>query len=165
VKHSRRGRPRLDRPRHDYGTPELVMKRMHIAPNNPIQATNPLDACLAKGIISDEAYNAACYFAAIRRNVFGKAIPPAIDLTAISIASVPTENSDASHEANYRDACAAMKGYSRKAFDAVENLVVHERWPSWLAYRNGPRVSEQAAFCLGMAALLGWLKSSRRKSA
>lgn len=162
----KRGRPRNDRPRFDLGTPELMLKRMMISPNDPTRATTPLDACLARGVISDEAYSAACFFAAIRKNIFGKAIPPAIDLTAVSRASRPDEQEDGNDLDNYGQACATMKAINRRSFDAVENLVVHERWPDWMFKGSvGKRADERKIFCLGIAALLGWYKGSRRKAA
>lgn len=161
----KRGRPRLDRPKYDFGTPELIKKRMTIAPDDPTRSTNPIDACAARGIISDEAHSAAIYFRALRKIVFGKAIPPAIDLNAVSSNGNPDEPDRGDAETKYREACAAMKCQSRPAFDAVENLVVHERWPEWLFAGQGKRVYAMSHFTLGVAALLGWYKGMRRKAA
>lgn len=160
------GRPKSTRPKHDYGTPELVLKRITMAPNDPTLATTPLDALKARKQISDEAHSAAVYFNALRKMVFGKAHPSAVDLTAISaMGSAPDELDRADAEQKYRDACAAMKCQSRQALDAVENLVVHERWPTWLYEGRGTRDSGQRHFSVGIAALLGWYRGRERKAA
>lgn len=167
LKTSRRGRPKIDRPKIDLGTPELQAKRLAASPHDATLSTTPLDVIKARGIISDEAHTAATYFAALRKIVFGKAHPGAIDLTAISgIADLPDEKRSAETERLYRDACSAMKHYSRAAFDAVENLVIHERWPAWLTARTkAQQPRDHARFTLGIAALLGWYKGHHRKAA
>lgn len=162
----KRGRPKLDRPKHDYGTPELIKHRITMAPKDATLSTTPLDVCRSRGIISDEAYSAAICFAGLRKLVFGKAHPPAIDLTAVSRGGLPDDRVSAEDEADYREAYAALKCRGLKALDAVENLVVHERWPDWLFRQRGAHTSAlQKHFGLGVAALLGWYRSRRRRAA
>lgn len=161
---AKRGRPKKpSRPLIDEGTKELREKRMFISPQDQTLTTNPLDALLARRMISDEAYSAAGYFAALRKLVFGKAIPPAIDLNATS-GGEPDEFDGGKAEGRYRDACAAMNRVSRGSRDAVENLVVHERWPSWMfAVHRGGHTVDRRKFGEGMAALLGWYQGRRRE--
>ena len=162
----RRGRPKLNRPAIDTGTPELIHKRMMASPMDATLSTNPLDVLKSRKIISDEAHGAASYFAALRKIVFGKAHPGAIDLTAISSVGMPNELDRADAEIKYRDACNAMKAMSRASLGAVENLVVHERWPSWLInWTRGTQSREYHHLSAGIAALLGWYKGSMRKVA
>lgn len=164
---AKRGRPKLNRPRVDYGTPELIKRRMTISPRDATLSTSPLDVLKSRGHISDEAFSAALYFAGIRKRMFGKAIPPVLDLTAIS--GGPSEFDDieaARAEKEYRDACFAMKTQGRASFDAVENLVVHERFPDWLIDpTGGTQFARQKRFMLGLAALLGWFKNKDRRVA
>jgi hypothetical protein len=138
---------------------------MELSPLDATYSTTPLDVCLTRGIISDEAHSAATYFCALRKLVFGKAHPPAIDLTAASRGGLPDELDVGTAEANYRDACAAMRHQSRQALDAVENLVVHERWPAWLFGGKGNRDVSQKHFGAGIGALLGWYRGRNRKAA
>jgi hypothetical protein len=159
---AKRGRPKLNRPRVDLGTQELVAKRLMVSPRDPTLSTSPLDSLKARGLISDEAHSAASYFAALRKIVFGKAHPQAVDLTAIS--GKPVEPDIGRAETFYRDACFAMRAQGRQALDAVENLVVHERWPAWL-FVSGAHGTEQKWFGLGLAALLGWYKGKQRRAA
>lgn len=160
---AKRGRPKLDRPRIDYGTPESIKRRMSISPSDPTQSSNPLDALRARKLISDEAHAAAVYFAGIRKRMFGKAIPPCMDLTAVSGSPQEFDDADAARaEIEYGDACNAMKAQGRASYDAVENLVIHERWPEWIGSSNAIR---QNKFMLGLAALLHWHKYKDRKAA
>ena len=156
----------MDRPRVDLGTPELIAKRMAASPRDTTLSTTPLDVLKARQIISDEAHGAATYFAALRKIVFGKAHPGAIDLTAISSVGNPYELDRGDAETKYRDACAAVKAISRASLDALENLVIHERWPSWLVARTrSAQPRDYQHFSTGLAALLGWYKGSMRRAA
>lgn len=162
---SKRGRPRTNRPSTDFGTPELIAKRIAASPADTTLSTTPLDVLKARKLISDEAHGAATYFCALRKMVFGKAHPGAIDLTAVSSGS-PHEFDRADAEIKYRDACNAMKAISRASLDAVENLVVHERWPSWLLkWARGTQPRDYHHFSVGVAALLGWYRGAFRKAA
>lgn len=162
---AKRGRPKSDRPKFDTGTPELILKRATAAPTDPTLSTSPIDILKARKLISDEAHSAAVYFNALRKLVFGKAHPAAIDLTAVSQGGMPEELDLADAERKYRDACATMRGYSRHALDAVENLVVHERPAPWMFTGRGRRDRAQNQFMAGLAALLGWYRGRQRKAA
>jgi hypothetical protein len=134
-----------------------------LSPTDPTLSTTPLDVLKSRSIISDETHTAATYWAALRKMVFGKAHPSAIDLTAIS-GSSPTEFDRADAESKYRDACFAMKAQSLASLDAVENLVVHERWPFWLT-SGSTHGTDYMRFCVGISALLGWYKGKMRRAA
>jgi hypothetical protein len=137
-----------------------------MAPRDATLSTTPLDVCLTRGVISDEAHAAATYFNALRKLVFGKAHPPAVDLTAASRGGLPDELDLPAAEENYRQAWASMKAVSANSFWAVENLVVHERWPKWLLTEGRGKLDpDRNKFCLGIAALLGWYKGRQRKAA
>ncbi len=159
-KKRRGGRPKSNRPLIDTGTPELMARRLAISPRDASLATAPLDALKARGAeaISDEAYSAACYFAALRKLVFGKAHPQALDLTAAGRGGMPEEMDTAGAERKYRDACNYVRGQSRLAFEALENLVVHEQWPQWMFAGRGKRDPAQRNFEVGAAALLAWYR-------
>ena len=159
---AKRGRPKSNRPRVDSGTPELIAKRMAVTPMDATQSTSPLDALRAKGVLSDEAHNAACYFGALRKLVFGKAHVRAMDLTAVSRGGVPEALDVAAAERKYREACAAVQGHGRAALDALENIVVHEQWPAWMFAGRGKREIAQRHFEVGAAALLGWYRGRRK---
>ena len=80
---NRAGRPRINREMKDSGTPELIMKRLQSS-KDPTMSTCPIDVLLSRGDISQETHSAAVYFAGLRKRIFGKATPGAIDLLSTS---------------------------------------------------------------------------------
>lgn len=163
---AKRGRPRLDRPKHDYGTPELVLKRITMAPKDATMSTCPLDVMLSKGLISPEAHGACSHFLAIRKMIFGRASPGAVDLLAVSGGRPDELNEEdaAKIERKYRHACAAVKRFGEKTMAATEDVLVHQRWPEWIQFRNSSHW-ERRLVLLGVAALLGWHEEDRRNPA
>jgi hypothetical protein len=137
------------------------MKRMHISPADATQSTTPLDVLLARETISPEAHAAAAYFIGLRRKIFGKAHPGAIDLTAVSRGGMPEETDTTKAEIRYRDACAAVKRFGGRTFNATEDLLVHERWPEWIKLPNSAHW-ERRLVLLGISALLGWYRGEKR---
>lgn len=158
---AQRGRPRENRPRYDYGTPELIAKRMGLSPMDATQSTCPLDVMLSKGTISTEAHTAATYWVAQRKRAFGKAHPVAIDLTAISMAGSPDEMDNGDAERRYRDGCAHIKRFGARTFMATEDILVHQRWPEWIKLPNSAHW-ERRLVLLGIAALLGWYRGDKK---
>jgi hypothetical protein len=62
----KRGRPRLNRPSNDGGTPELQARRSAlVGAGDPALAEYPLGIMLARGLISPEEHEAGCYYAAL----------------------------------------------------------------------------------------------------
>lgn len=159
----KRGRPRLDRPSKDEGTPELIIKRVHLSPANPAMSTRPLDVLLSRDMISQEAHAAATYWLALRKIIFGKATPGAVDLLRTN-GPVPEEADDKKlreWEDAYRNACLALKRQGGRTFAVTEDILVHERWPEWIQI---PRSThwERRLLLLGIAALLGWYRGKER---
>jgi hypothetical protein len=76
---------------------------------------------------------------------------------------LPAELDVAGAERKYRDACNYVRGQSRLAFDALENLVVHEQWPAWMFAGRGKRDTAQRHFEVGAAALLAWYRGRTRR--
>src|SRR5262249_42342605 len=67
------GRPRLDRPSCDQGTPELQARRRALAgEGDPVLAEHPLGVMLARGLISAEQREAGCYYALLYRRAVGR---------------------------------------------------------------------------------------------
>jgi hypothetical protein len=59
-----RGRPRIDRPAIDKGTPELQARRVRLAAgSDPALTEYPLGLMLARRLITDEQHEAGCYYA------------------------------------------------------------------------------------------------------
>lgn len=142
-----------ERPAKDLGTPELQFKRS-LAAHNPVMSTRPIDILLARKDISPDAHAAAVEFAGLRKTVFGKATIQAVDLS--SSAKHADGHDDPLAELKYRAACDAMKAHSFAAFNAVENLVVHEIAPVWMRH-NITSSRERSDLAAGLKALVGWL--------
>lgn len=166
---AKRGRPKSDRPAIDYGTPESIAKRAAIVSVktkgkitllDPALSTCPLDALKAKGLVSNEAHAAASHFLACRAITFGSPHPSAVNLLqGQSVGGGERDDGDkAKIERRYRAACAAMHKRGRAVLDAIENLVVHERWPEWLFSHARSKSKDR---CMeGFAALLSWHKAA-----
>lgn len=179
----KKGRPKLDRPRQDYGTPEAQLKRIAAVGGSPLAAaylgdgtvvryvettgrdpalaTCPLDALLARGIITSEAHAAAGYFVTLRKMVFGKASPQAVDLLKTS-GGPPNELDLPDGENRYREACTAIKRQGGETFKVTERVLVHEDWPGWIKIPRSTQW-ERRLLLLGIAALLGWYRGDRRE--
>ena len=154
------GRPRQVRPDIDTGTPELVAKRLMMA-RDPMLSTCPLDLALSKGVIDQDQHTAANYFAACRALVFGSPHPKALDILRTSGASTIPNTSEA--ETKYRMACADLDARGSGVLNAVEDFVVHERFPVWLlegtASKSRERVME------GLMVLMWWYRGRSRARA
>jgi len=164
------GRPKnKPRPSIDLGTPELIMKRTQISPEDATLASCPLDAIKAlrydkvHPVISLDAYNAACAFRATRQNVFGSPHPKAMDLLHAT-GGEPT-GGDATDEAEFRRACDMLKSHGRGVFDAVDNVIIHERYPGWLKGKQSAHCPDRKKFMLGLSVLIKWAKTRRAQKA
>lgn len=145
---------------HDTGTMQLIIKRAAMSPADPTRATCPIDVLHSRQWISDEAYDVACYFRDLRHAVFGKAHPGAVDLLKTS-GGRPDEYDGAQAESRYRAACRAVNGYGRQCLDALENVVVYERFPAWLCKGHG-NDHARLKFTTALGALLAWRRGARR---
>ena len=77
----KRGRPHLDRPSIDQGTPEQQAKRSALAGGaDPALTEHPLGIMLARGLISREQYEAGCQYATL----YIQTVAP----TTVSVASL-----------------------------------------------------------------------------
>lgn len=156
----RKPKPKMDR---DYGTPEIIAKRAAISQGDPTLSTCPLDALLSRQIISPEAHAAAVHFRSCRQVTFGSPHPKAVDLNLISGSVGDYDEQRA--EDQYRDACSYLKSRARRLLDILENLVVHERWPTWLSKNYGGDQWDRARTGEAFATLLAWYAGRQRKAA
>lgn len=155
---SRGGRPKAPlRPRIDLGTQQLQEKRLHISPKDQTLSTCPLDALKGRGLISDEAHSAAVEFRRCHHLKFGPPHVRAANILATS-GGDPTESAEA--ERRYRDGAQMLTRMSRQHFDAIDNLVIHERFPSWMF--GEPNSVARKKTLEGFGILLAWYRRSRR---
>ena len=76
IRSRKRGRPRIDRPLRDKGTPEQQIRRLTLVNGgDPTLSTTPLDIMYARQIIEPEQYNAGLTYWYLYTKVFGKPFP------------------------------------------------------------------------------------------
>ena len=73
---SKRGRPKVDSPLRDKGTPELQFKRIELVRGgNPNMSSSPIDILCERKIIELDQYNAGLTFWYLHMKIFGKPFP------------------------------------------------------------------------------------------
>ncbi len=162
----KRGRPKLDRPSNDGGTPELQARRSAlVGAGDPALAEYPLGIMLARGLISAEEHEAGCYYAAL----YAKAVAR----TSLSCAHIYRrmlaesgraqeldDKSQAHIERLFRHGKNRLLAAGRRVSEATENLAVFGRPARFLdsrqtaQLRRGADHSEFQAVLEGLAVLV-----------
>jgi hypothetical protein len=162
----KRGRPKLNRPSNDSGTPELQARRSAlVGASDPALAEYPLGIMLARGLISAEEHEAGCYYAAL----YAKAVAR----TSLSCAHIyrrmlaesgrAQELDDKSQqhiERLFRQGKNRLLAAGRRVSEATENLAVFGRPARFLdsrqtaQLRRGADYSEFQAVLEGLAVLV-----------
>lgn len=162
----KRGRPRLDRPSTDGGTPEAQARRAALAGGgDPALTEHPLGLMLARGLISPEQHEAGIYYAGLYVRAVGR--------TALSVAPLYRrllaeegrgreidEESQRRIEALYRQGKNRLLAAGRRIAAAVEDLAVFGRPARFLSrakgagLRRGPDAAELAAVQEGLSVLV-----------
>lgn len=146
---SKRGRPKTRIPGPDRGTPEQQLRRLKlIGDADPALASYPLGVLMAKRLITQDEHNIGLDYARHYRIVIGK------DRGPTGVAEVPDEVL-IEMQARFDQMSRALKQAGRRSKDAVDNVAVFERFPSWL-FRRTVRKSDAAnleAIRIGLRAL------------
>ncbi len=164
----RRGRPRLDRPDTDFGTPEIQARRaLLVRDGDAALSEYPLGLMLARGLIGREQHEAGCRYGYLYGRVIGKgelSCAGIYDRLAAEVRSggpAPSEEREARDQAQFRLGKNQLLAAGRRVCDATENLVVFGRGARFLdgdgrrgaAARRGD-VAELAAVVAGLDALV-----------
>lgn len=163
-----RGRPRLDRPATDLGTPEAQARRSLLTgAADPALAEYPLGVLLARGLIGREQHDAGCYYGFLYGRVVGRtqlSCAPIYDRLAADARAdrrAANEDEERRHQDLFRLGKNRLLAASRRVCDAAENLVVFGRAPRFLdvAGRRGAGArrgdaAELAAVLAGLDALV-----------
>ena len=73
---TKRGRPKIDRPLRDKGTPESLIKRLALVGDGDItMSSTPIDVMYTRNIINPNQYNAGLTYWYLYTRVFGKPYP------------------------------------------------------------------------------------------
>lgn len=163
----RRGRPRLERPETDLGTPEQQARRARlVAGGDPALSEYPLGLMLARGLIGREQHEAGCRYGLLYARVIGKGhVSCAAIYERLAADMRPTrlqadEGQEARDQALFRLGKNQLLAAGRRICDATENLVVFGRMARFFdlddrrgaAARRGD-AAELAAVLAGLDAL------------
>jgi len=183
------GRPKMSVAK-DFGTPEQQYRRIILAGGKPVPAemdgkgsavrvtkwkdadeetktlalemtSRPLDVLFLRKWMTQDEHTACVMFAGIRKLLFGKAHPGAIDLTAVTGGGAADEADIPRAERAYRYACAKLNACGAEVFKLVEEVVVYEQFPSawrqWVGMKRGQSKHwESLAMERGMQAMADW---------
>ena len=179
----------------DYGTPEQQYRRIILAGGKPVPAefdgtgssrrvtrwkdadedtqnlalertSCPVDVMLLRGWLTQEEHSACVMFAGVRKLLFGKATPPAMDPTATTGRGMPEDLDIPRADRAYRYACAKLMACGGEVFKMIEEVVVHEQWTSnwrhWIALpRGSSKHWEALTMSKGMEALANWANTRK----
>ncbi|MGE3336053.1 MAG: hypothetical protein AB7I36_20645 [Rhodospirillaceae bacterium] len=133
---AKRGRPKLNRPGIDYGTPELIAKRIHVtAGADPVYAEHPLGILYVRGYLSDDHEQSRRMYAAGMEFGFlwGRVFKPPF-AQSLMAQFVPGAGGDGGtwDDAALADAEARLKRIvvflkERQVYDALVNAVIYRR--------------------------------------
>jgi hypothetical protein len=157
----KRGRPKLDRPSSDPGTPELQARRAAlIGGDDPALAEYPLGVMLARGLVTREQHEAGCYYAML----YGRAVARANISCAYVYRRLLAESgrgqelddqTQAKLEQLFRLGKNGLLAAGRRVCDGTENLIVFGRPARFLAKRNTAELRRGADFAEFQAVLAG----------
>lgn len=121
-----RGRPKSERPKHDYGTSELIAKRLHG------ETSEALDLCLERGIITPEQHWCGIHLRWLYTLRFGTPSIQATPLhdTAQTAAKLHDPKWQASCEQEYQEAITLLTqgGYAVQ----MANICIFNETPHFL---------------------------------
>lgn len=138
----KRGRPKSERPSHDLGTPELIMRR---AMGDTAEA---IDLCLERGIITPEQHWCGIHLRWLYTLRYGAPGIRAIDPTHLGGAEIKTDDPEwrNAREKEYNDAIILLG--TRGFAPMLLNLCIYNERPKFLSLRRpvtAKRVDEATA--------------------
>ncbi len=157
----KRGRPKLDRPSQDGGTPELQARRAAlVAGGDPALAEYPLGIMLARGLISAEEHEAGCYYAMLYARAVVRTSLSCAHIYRRMLAengrSAMLDDKSQEHiERLFRSGKNRLLAAGRRVTEATENLAVFGRSPRFLAGRRTSELRRGADFTEFQAVLEG----------
>ncbi len=157
----KRGRPKLHRPSHDTGTPELQARRSAlVGGGDPALAEHPLGIMLARGLISAEEHEAGCYYAllyarAVARTHLSSAHVYQRMLAESGRAATLDDKGQEHVENLFRQGKNRLLAAGRRVSEATENLAVFGRPARFLDVRRTAELRRGADFTEFQAVLEG----------
>jgi hypothetical protein len=148
----KRGRPRLNRPSNDGGTPELQARRSAlVGAGDPALAEYPLGIMLARGLISPEEHEAGCYYAALYARAVARTSLSCAHIYRRMLAECGRANelddkSQEHIERLFRHGKNRLLAAGRRVSEATENLAVFGRPARFLDSRQTTELRRGADF-------------------
>ena len=128
---------------------------------NPALSEYPLGVLLARGIVTQEQHDAGVKDAFLAGRVLGRTKPYRPDAAGASVTG--DETLTPKMEERWREAVDRLLLCGRRCKDAVDNVVVFHRFPSWLG-RPRPRASDTREFDAlidSLTVLAAWKSGNR----
>ena len=157
----KRGRPKLDRPDHDGGTPELQARRSALVGlNDPALAEYPLGIMLARELITGEEHEAGCYYAMLYAKAVARTSLSCAHIYRRMLAesgrSTALDDKSQEHiERLFRQGKNRLLAAGRRVSEATENLAVFGRHAHFLDSRRTAELRRGADFTEFQAVMEG----------
>ncbi len=134
----KRGRPKIDRPSRDAGTPELAFKRAHG------ETMEPLDLCLERGLLTAAQHWCGIHLRWLYTLRYGAPGVRAVDTTHLGGLELKMDDPGwrAAREEEYH---MALRLLGRERGQMVLGLAVHNERPAFLARPPSARLQAWAA--------------------
>jgi len=135
---AQRGRPKIERPELDKGTPEQQARRLRLSAGaDPALTEYPLGMLLARHLISGEQHEAGCYYAYLYGRTIGTGQVTCgflyQQVASMWIGSEDiSEATEARIESLFRLGKNRLLAAGRRLCDAVENVAVFGRCPRFM---------------------------------
>jgi hypothetical protein len=116
----------------DPGTPEAMARKIAIVGphGDPVLAEYPLGCLLARQIISQDMHNAGMRYSELAGKVLGRTKPKRAGVGRFSELS---DHAEQVVERRWREGCEVLINAGGRACKyEVDDVVVYERWPTWL---------------------------------
>ena len=141
IRSRKRGRPKIDRPLRDKGTPESLIKRLALVGDGDItMSSTPIDVMYTRKIINPNQYNAGLTYWYLYTRVFGKPYPQSNTgklLSPISSRSVESiiKRKDIEHH-TLLDECLTFikKEVGLRGYNLMRAVIVFQQYPNYLSY-------------------------------
>ena len=140
AKRNKKGKIQYPRPRKDFGTPELAMRRAELTGmGDPALSTTALGILFAHGFIDRDEYDAGETYAKLYCKAFGKPFPRAGQMSDLVHSSVTTEYAILDYEQNdakkkYFQADKHLRKQGEATRRVVFETAVESIIPAWWRY-------------------------------
>ena len=141
IRSRKRGRPRIDRPLRDKGTPEQQIRRLAlVGGGDPTMSSTPIDVMYTRKIINPNQYHAGLTYWYLYTRVFGKPYPQSNTgklLSPISGRSVESivKRKDIEHHTLLGECLTFIKKeVGLRGYNLMREVIIFQQYPNYLLY-------------------------------